>query len=230
MMSRLHKIYLAIVAVLVLGVLWLAHAHSVTLARAEEAQKATDKVLAAKDQALLDRDKAFQDLRADLLRQIADIKTAKQAVTVLQPIVQGAGQIAPQQVTKADLPPAVQAQLPGDAGTHYTLFTDPQMVLLGQREKTCQLTESGLTKCEADKADMQAKIDSLTAANANWQRVGAVGPWMAFAGVTKDAAGKGYSPALLFGRRITNSIGLMAGVQGNGDLTAGITVNFGGKR
>lgn len=229
-MSVIHRWYLGIVAVLVLGVGIAAHMYSVAQTRAEEQQKATDKVLAAKDQALADRDQQFATFREDMLRQIADIKTARQAVAVLQPVVSQAGQIAPQQVTKADLPPDVQKTLSGAPDTHFTLFNDDQMVLLGQREKSCQLTEAGLSKCDQDKADYLAQIAALKKVNDDWQKAGGVGKWTALLGATKDAAGKGYSPTLLLDYRFTRNVGLFGGVQGHGDLTAGVSIHFGGPK
>jgi hypothetical protein len=225
--TRLHAVYLGICGLLLAGLVGAGVAYKISTVRAEEQQKASDKVLAAKDQALSDRDKAFADFKAQMLQQIADIKTAKQATVILNPVVQPAGQIAPQQVTKADLSPDVQKQLPGAPDARYTLFTDPQMVLLGQREKSCQLTEAGLTKCEADRADYLAQIAALKKANAEWAKAGKVGPWIAGLGAAKNAAGNGYTPTVLFGRRITNNLGIIGGVQGRGDLSLWATWNFG---
>lgn len=226
-MSTLHKVYLGIIAVLVLGALYAVHAYQVAQTKAEAQQKATEQVLAAKDQALADRDKSFQDFKAQMLQQIADIKTQKQAVTVLQPIVQGA---SPQTVTKSELPADVQKQLPGDPSAHFTLLTDEQVVNLGRREKACELTEAGLTKCDGDKADLQAKIDALTKANADWAKAGKVGPWMVALGASRNAAGNGFSPNAFIQRRINSDWGVMVGVQGKGDLSLSLTHNFGGPK
>lgn len=228
-MSKLHKIYLAIVGVLVIGVLYAAHAYTMATAKADAQQSATNQVIAATDRALADRDKSFEAYKSQVQQQIAAM-TARQAVTVLQPVVSQAGQIAPQQVTKADLPPDVQKTLSGAPDTHFTLFNDDQMVLLGQREKSCQLTEAGLSKCDQDKADYLAQIAALKKVNDDWQKAGGVGKWTALLGATKDAAGKGYSPTLLLDYRFTRNVGLFGGVQGHGDLTAGVSIHFGGPK
>jgi hypothetical protein len=228
--TRLHKIYLGIVAVLIVAALIAGISYKISVVRAEEQQKATDKVLAAKDQALADRDKQFSAFRDDMLRQISDLKTAKQASQVLAPIIVPAGGMAPQTVTKAELPPEVSKTLPGPPNASFTLLTDEQMIKLGQRELTCQVTEAGLTKCAADKADMQAKIDALTKANNDWKKAGAVGPWMFGLGASRDAGGKGYSSNFYIQRRLNSSLGIMAGVQGKGDVSLALTWNFGEKK
>jgi hypothetical protein len=228
--STLHKIYLCIVAVLVLGCGLAAHLYHTAQVRAEVQQSATEQVIAAKNQALADRDKIFNDFKLQMLQQIADIKTAKQAVTVLQPVVSQAGQIAPQQVSKSDLPAEVQKQLPGAANTNYTLLSDSQMVLLGQREKSCQLTESGLTKCEADRQDYIAQITALTKANKDWEKAGAVGPWTILAGAAKsNGTGNGWTPAILVNRRLGPKLGLWAGAE-NRAVLGGVSFNLGGPK
>jgi hypothetical protein len=224
-MTKLHKIYLVIVGALVLIIGFFAIKYSVSLARAEEQQKATDQVIAAKNQALTDRDKTFEAFKDQVQQQIATM-TAKQAVTVIQPVVSPAGQPSPQQVTKAELPPDVQKALPGAANTNYTLLSDPQMVLLGQREKSCQLTEAGLTKCDADALDYKAQIASLTKSNNEWKAAGAVPRWTAGLGVARAGGSEGYTPALFIDYRIQSKWGLFMGAE-NKAVFAGVSVHFG---
>src|SRR5690349_11020157 len=218
-MSKLHKIYLAVLIPLALVALLMAHLHSLSLVRAEEQQRATDKVLAAKDQALADLKRDRDDRDAKYLAAMAELKTAKQGIQILQPIISPQGQQAPQVITKADLPQEAQKSIPGPPETNLHVLTDEQVINAAKRELTCEKAEGDLSTCAQEKTLMQQKIDSLTAANEQWQKTGKVGPNMVIFGVTKDAAGKGYSPNLLYGRRITNSIGFIAGVQGHGDLT-----------
>jgi hypothetical protein len=224
---NLHKIYISAIGSIVLAAGFFAVRYEIRIARAEEQQKAADKFIAQKDQEMADRDKANQAKFDALALQIATLATQKQAVTVLTPTV---GQIAPTQVSKGDLAPDVQKTLPGDPVTKYTLFTDDQMVKLAKRELACQQTEGNLSTCEADKQTMQAKIDALTKANNNWKKAGSVGPWIAGLGAAKNADGKGYTPTMLFGRRLGSRIGVMGGVQGRGDLSLWLTYNFGEAR
>ena len=226
-MTKLHAIYLGICGVLAIGLTGAGIAYKVSTVRAQEQQAATDKVLAAKDQAIADRDKAFQDFQTKVLQQIADIKTAKQATQVLQPIILPQGGNAPATVTKGDLPPEVAKTLPGPSNGNFTLLSDEQMVALGKRELQCQVTEAGLTTCEADKKDFLAQIDALKKSNEAWAKAGRVGPWIAGLGVAKNAGGNGYTPTILFGRRITKNLGIMGGVQGRGDLSLWATWNWG---
>ena len=226
-MTKAHKITLAVAGILLLGALYAVHAYQIAQTRAEAQQEKTDAILKAKDDALAQRDKDFQDFKAQMLQQIADIKTQKQAITVLQPIISPSGQPAPTQVTKGDLPPDVAKTLPGPSNASFTLLSDEQMVKLGQRELSCQITEAGLTKCDADKADYLAQITALKKTNADWAKAGKVGPWIAGLGAARNAAGNGYTPTVLFGRRLNSNLGVMTGVQGRGDLSLWLTWNFG---
>jgi hypothetical protein len=228
--TNLHKWFYGGLGVLVLGLLYLAHAYSVRQARAEEQQTATEKTIAIKDQAIADlkRDRAESDAR--FAQAIANVTTGKQAVTVLQPIISPQGQPAPQTITKADLSPEAQKSIPGPPDTSLHLLTDEQVINAAKRELRCQQTEINLGNCEAEKTLMQAEIDALTKANADWQKAGAVGPWMVALGASRNAGGNGYSPNLFLQRRINTNLGIMAGVEGKGDLSLAVTWNFAVKR
>jgi hypothetical protein len=229
-MTVIHRWYLAGIAVLVIVLGVFIVKHSVAVARAEEQQKASDKVIAATTQALTDRDKSFQAFQSQVLQEIAAIQTQKQAVTVLQPIIQPNGQPPPQTVTKAELPANVQAQLPGAPNTNYTLLTDPQVIGLAQNAAQCKLTEAGLTKCDADVLDFKAQIATLTKANLDWQKAGTVGPWGILAGAAKsNGTGNGWTPAVIINRRLSASWGLWAGAE-NRALMGGVSWNFGGPK
>jgi hypothetical protein len=222
----IHKWLYSGLAVLVLGLLYLAHAYSVRQARAEEQQTATGKLIAAKDQALADRDKQFSDFKAQMLQQIADIKTAKQATQVLAPIIVPQGGTAPQTVTKADLPPEVAKTLPGPANASFTLLSEEQMVNLGKREINCRIAEAGVSKCDQDKRDMQEKISKLTEANQAWEKAGAVPRWTAGLGVARAGGNAGYTPVTWIDYRIQPKWGLFAGAE-NRAVFAGVSINFG---
>lgn len=222
----MHKWFYGGLGILILGLLYLAHAYSIRQARAEEQQSATEKIIAAKDQALSDRDKQFADFKTQMLQQIADIKTAKQATQVLTPIIVPQGGMAPATVTKADLPAEVAKTLPGPSNANFTLLSDDQIVKLGQRELNCQITEAGLTKCDQDKADLQAKIDALKKSNAQWAEAGAVPKWTAGLGIARAGGNQGYTPALFLDYRIQPKWGLFVGGE-NKAVFAGVSVHFG---
>jgi len=227
--TNLHKWFYGGLGILVLGLLILAHAYSVRQARAEAQQEASDKVIAAKDQALADRDKSFNDFKAQMIQQISDLKTAKQATQVLQPIIVPQGGTAPATVAKTDLPPEVAKTLPGPANANFTLLSDDQMVKLGQRELNCQVTEAGLTKCQADAQDYKAQIATLTKANLDWQKAGAVPRWTAGFGIARAGGNAGYTPALFLDYRIQPKWGLFVGGE-NKAVFAGVSVHFGGPK
>ena len=221
----IHKWLYGGLGILILGLLYLSHAYSVKQAATEASQTAMEKSLAAKDKEMTDRDKANQAKFDALQQRIDDLRTAKQAVQVIQPVVSPAGQIAPQGVTKAELPPDVQKQLPGTPDTHYTLMTDAQLVLLGKRELACQQTEGSLSTCEADKKTMQEKIDALTGQNQKWEQLGVVPRWTAGLGVAKSAT-NGYTPVAFLDYRIQPKWGLFIGAE-NKAAFAGVSLHFG---
>ena len=224
-MTKLHKIYLIVSIVLILGLLYLAHAYSVKQAAAEATQTATEKALADRDKTIAQRERDYQDFKAQMLQQIADIKTAKQGIQILQPIISPQGQAPPQTITKADLSPDAQKAVPGPLNTNLHLFTDEQVINQAKREVSCQITEAGLSKCGQDKADMQAKIDALTKANLEWAKLGVTPRMMVGFGVAKSAE-NGYTPAILFHYRIQPKLGL--GVFAENRAVGGmVTVHFG---
>lgn len=225
-MTTIHKVYLGVIGVLVLIVAYFAISYEIKTVRAEEQQKASDQVIAVKDQAIKDRDTIFTAWKADKDLEIANLQTAKQATQVLAPIIVPQGGTAPTTVTKGDLPPEVAKTLPGASNANFTLLSDNQMVKLGQRELSCQITEGGLKKCDLDKADMQAKIDALTKANRQWQEAGSVPRWTAGLGVARAGGNSGYTPMLFLDYRVQSKWGLFAGAE-NKAVFAGVSVHFG---
>lgn len=145
--------------------------HDEQMARqhAEDQQKASEEIIKAKDQAIADRDKQFQQYSASIDQQIAALKNAKQATAVLQPIILPQGGAAPATVTKSELPASIQSTLPGAPNTNYTLFSDDQMVNLGKFKLECDKTTAGLTTCQADKADLEAKFNAKTLEATKWE-------------------------------------------------------------
>lgn len=222
----MHKWFYGVAAILIMGLLYLAHAYSVKQAATEASQTAMQKALADKDKEMADRDRANQAKFDALAQQIIDLKTAKQAVTVLQPIVQPAGGNAPQQVTKADLPPDVQKQLPGAPDTHYTLLTDPQVVLLGKRELACQQTEGNLSTCEADKKTLNEQKSKLAEQNGEWEKLGVVPRWTAGLGIARAGGSSGYTPVLFIDYRVQPKWGMFAGAE-NRAVFAGLSIHLG---
>jgi hypothetical protein len=220
-----HK-HLAITIACILGLAFILHQWENHKERiADKGQSSLQIQLAAKDAEMDKRDKTFADFKTDMLAKIAGITTAKQGVTVLQPIMQGA---APQGVTKSELPPSVQSQLPADAkpDTHYNLVSDDQIVLLAKKAKACEITEAGLSTCAADKLTLQSEIDKLTKQNKEWADAGTVPHWTFMAGVSKTPTG-GYKPAAILSYRVTHHTGIAFGAVNNAAV-AGININFGG--
>lgn len=217
-----HERILIVLLVIIGGLfgqhLWQSHQERL----ADKQQIATNAIIRTKDADIANRDKAFNDFKETAEKAIAAISTRPQAVTVLQPTVPGT--IAPQGVTKSDLPANLQQQLPGAPDTHYTLFTDAQTIALAKNAERCSITEKGLSTCAADKLDMQAKIDALTKANKNWQSL-AIPRWAATIGVTKQQTGS-YKPAAFLEYRFTKRFGGTIGAANNA-LFGGITVHFG---
>jgi len=221
-----HK-HLAIAIVCIVGLAFIANQVEKHRERmADKDQSGLQAKLAAADTEMSQRDKADAAFKAEMLARINAITTAKQGVTVLQPIMQGA---APQGVTKADLPPATQAQLP--AGTapdmHYNLMTDEQIVTLAKNAEACKIAENGLSTCVADKLTLQGKIDKLTSQNKKLEDAGTVPRWTFMAGVSKTRDG-GYKPAGILSYRVTHHTGVAFGAVNNA-LVGGVNINFGSK-
>jgi hypothetical protein len=220
-----HK-HLAITICCLLGLWFLAHdIESYRERMADKAESGLKVQLTAKDAEIGKRDKDFSDFKTQMMNEIAGIKTAKQGVTVLQPIMQGA---APQGVTKADLPQSVHKELPPDSkpDTHYSLFSDDQVISLAKNAEACRITEAGLSTCEADKRTMQEKIDDLAKQNKKWEDAGTVPRWTLMAGVSKTRDG-GYKPAAMLSYRVTHHTGIAFGAVNNA-LVGGFNFNFGG--
>jgi hypothetical protein len=231
-----HK-HLAIVIVCIAGLAFIANQVEKHRERmADKEQAGLEIKLNAADAQMTKNDKAFSDFKTEMLQQIGDIKTAKQGVTVLQPIMQGA---APQGVTAGQLSAEAQSQLPAGTrpDTHYNLFTDDQVIGLARNADQCKIDEKGLSTCAADKLTMQGKIDDLIKQNKKWEDAGTVPRWTAMLGVSKTRAGAtapgvislgGYKPALMLSYRVTHHTGLAVGVV-NDALVGGININFGGQ-
>lgn len=191
---------------------------------ADKNQDGMKAVLAQKDRDIAARDRDFQSFRDDVLKQIEGIKTARQAVTVLQPIMQGA---TPAEIKKSDLPVEAQKNIEGPPDTHLNVLTDEQIKNLAKDEKQCEIDRKGLSTCEENRITMQQKIDALTEQNQRWEDAGTVPRWTAMLGVSKTRDG-GYKPAALLSYRITHHTGLAFGSVNN-SLVAGINIHFGGK-
>lgn len=170
---NLHKLYIPALTVLAIILLFGAAKYMnerENRVRAEEQKKATEQIIAAKDAAIKDRDDQFAKLSKQFDDKIASINTAQKATTVLQPIIMPNGQAPPPVLTKADLPAAVQAKLPDAPDAHFTLFNDQQMIDLGKAKVACDKTEAGLSTCDADKKDIQAKLDAKTKESVDWEK------------------------------------------------------------
>lgn len=220
-----HK-HLAIVIVCIVGLAFIVHQFENHRERmADKGQSQLQIKLNAADAQITKNDKAFSDFKAETLQVIAGITTAKQGMTLLQPIMQGA---APQGVTAGQLPPGVQSQLPAGTkpDTHYNLLTDDQTIALAKSAENCKITEAGLSTCAADKLTLQGKIDDLIKQNKKWEDAGTVPHWSAMLGVSKTRDG-GYKPAVVFSYRVTHHTGLAVGAVNN-SLVGGVNINFGG--
>jgi hypothetical protein len=220
-----HK-HLAIVIVCIVGLAFIANQVEKHRERmADKDQSGLQIKLNAADAQISKNDKAFSDFKTEMLEKINGITTAKQGVTVLQPIIQGS---APQGVTAGQLPAGVQSQLPAGTkpDTHYNLFTDDQTIALAKNAETCKITEVGLSTCAENKLTMQGKIDALTTQNKKWEDAGTVPHWTAMLGVSKTREG-GYKPAAMLSYRVTHHTGIAFGAVNN-SLVGGININFGG--
>jgi hypothetical protein len=221
-----HK-HLAITVVCIVGLAFIANQVEKHRERmADKSQAGLQTKLAAQDAEMSKRDKDYADLKAETLKAIAGITTAKQGVTVLQPIMQG---VAPQGVTAAQLPPSVQNELPAGTkpDTHYNLLSDDQVIGLAKNAETCKLTEAGLSTCAADKLTLQGQIADLQKQNKKWEDAGTVPRWTAMLGVSKSRDGA-YKPAAILSYRVTHHTGIAFGAVNN-SVVGGLNINFGGK-
>lgn len=220
-----HK-HLAITIVCIVGAAFISHQVENHRERmADKGQSGLQIKLNAQDAAMAKSDKAFSDFKTDMLAKIAGITTAKQGVTVLQPIMQGA---APQGVTAGQLPPQVQSELPAGTklDTHYNLFSDDQVIALARSADNCKITEAGLSTCAANKLTLETQVAELTKQNKKWEDAGTVPHWTAMLGVSKTRDG-GYKPAAMLSYRVTHHTGISFGAVNNA-LVGGININFGG--
>lgn len=220
-----HK-HLTMLIICVIGLAFIANQVEKHRERLADKEQSGLKVkLASQDEEISKRDKEFSDFKTDTLKALSQITTAKQGVTVLQPIMQGA---APQGVTAAQLPPQVQSQLPAGTkpDTHYNLFTDDQTIALAKSAGTCKITEEGLSTCAADKLTLQGQITELKKQNKKLVDAGTVPRWTAMLGVSKTRDG-GYKPAAILSYRVTHHTGIAFGAVNN-SLVGGVNINFGG--
>lgn len=217
-----HIIITVLVAVTFLVGLVSYEKHKEKLA--DKTQSSTDQIIKVNTANELKRDKDFNDFKTQMLQVISDIKTAKQGVTVLQPIMQGT---SPQSVAKSELPQTVQNQLPNVAPeTRFNLLTDDQIVNLAKASTQCEIDKAGLATCEENKKSMQEKIDALTKTNRQWEESGTVPRWNAMLLVSKTREGN-YKPGGIISYRVQHHIGVSVGAVENA-IVGGVNVNFGG--
>src|SRR5258708_30014415 len=184
-MHILHKLYIPALVVLAVVLFFAAKAwvdEREARVRAEEQSKAQQAIITQKDESIKDRDKQWQQQQTDFQKQINDIKTVSQARQVLQPILLPGAQtgvsVPQNQVSKAELPAAIQKDLPGAPTEKFSLVSDSQMIALAKREKTCQETESGLGHCNADLIDWQAKFAASQKEVETWKTAAKGGTWV----------------------------------------------------
>lgn len=158
--------------------------------KAEATEQAQKQIIEQAQKSMADREDQWKTQQQAFQQQIDNIRTAAQARQTLQPVViqAGAQPIPVQQVTKSDLPQAVQAQLPESPGaTKYTLLSDDQFTALAKREVACQEKEAGLNKCSADNKDLQTQVVAENTEVESWKKVAKGGGfWHRFGRTARD--------------------------------------------
>lgn len=142
-------------------------------AKAEAVAEAQKTVIDSAQKSIDQRQQDFVKQIADLKQQMAQVKTPAQAVVY---IPQAANLPAPIQQPAA-VKPDIAGKLPdAPSGSHYALIGDGAFVLppadalpLAQKLNACEQTGIGLTKCDADKKDLQAQIDAANLEAHAWK-------------------------------------------------------------
>ena len=139
---------------------------SIGRARAEATSQAEKRVQESADARIAERDKIFLTEIASLKAENSQIRTQQQAVRVIEKYIPTAAPAV--QVTKDDIKPVTAAKLPDSPG--YTIRTEAQEIELAKNINQCQQDKAGLTNCEANKADLTAKLDSAKRERDEWQK------------------------------------------------------------
>lgn len=155
MITIIHLVCYAVLltTTCVIAIKWKNEA--VGRARAEAISEAEHRVQADAQKRLDDREANFKKDIDALKQENAQIISQKQAVEVVTKYIP---QAAPTEVKREDIKPEVAAKLPDSPG--YTIRTEAQEIALGKAVNQCQQDKDGLSKCIADKADVQAKFES----------------------------------------------------------------------
>ena len=153
-----------------------------------ERQVAVDQQKIADAQlAIHDRDAAAARTNAALLLQAAAIRTPAQAVRIIQEhftAPAGSTAVAPVEVSKADLPVAVQSKLPDSPG--YTILTDLQAEDVARNQLSCDAARNDVKTCKADLADTQTQLTAAKDEARTWEAAAKGGTkWQRFGRVLK---------------------------------------------
>ena len=176
-------IVLALAAVFLRG--WVLEREARTSA---EKQAAVDQQKIADAQvAIHDRDAVSARIDAALQQQAAAIKTPAQAVRIIQEHFTspaGSTAAAPVEVSKADLPAAVQAKLPDAPG--YAVLTDMQAADIARSQLSCDIARNDATTCKADLVDTQTQLTAAKDEARTWEAAAKGGTkWQRFGRVLK---------------------------------------------
>lgn len=178
--------------------------------RAEATDASTKAAQAQADKAIADRDALLKQYQASIAQQEGNVKTAGQAVQVIEHYIP-----SPQQavvVQKADLTPQEQAKLP-DAPS-YVVTTQQQAVDTAKTLLQCDATGKALDTCKADLDDTGTKLTAETQDAAVWRLAAKGGTkWQRFRAGLGHAlcGGVGVGAGTITGQKSSQQTGLIVG-------------------
>jgi hypothetical protein len=184
MSKYVHVGYIVAISVLLIGlaiamVSWKQASvdHAIAATKSEANQKTIDQ-----NQSEIQRRKAEQDERDKRFDdQISQLRTMVQARQALQPIIMQQP-IPTQQVTRAELPAAVQQQLPdAPLSTKYSLLSDDQVIAIAKNKLACDKVSADLQTCSQDKTTLQSSLKTAQSDAETWKKEAkGGGTWLRF--------------------------------------------------
>ncbi len=137
-------------------------------AGAEAYSAAKQEVIHAAEKRIEQREREWREREAGWEREKRDIKSAAQAVRVIEKYIPHAqGEVV--QVQPEQLPQPIREKLPDSPG--YTVMTEQASVQLGQDLVECQKNKEALQVCGKDKEDLRAQIEAAQQQRDEWRKV-----------------------------------------------------------
>lgn len=182
-------------------------------AGAEAFARAKQEQIDALERRKAERAAAFQAELAQLEKEMAEVRTQKQAVRVIERYIPAAQPIT--EVTREEIEtaaPELAEHLP-DAPS-YSIVTEATLVEFARHTVQCRMDQLALKKCAADLADTEGQYAAAVAQREAWTQAAKGGSWARRAGRTGMLGGCAAGGAAIGAQKDAGAaaVGALAGV------------------